>query len=121
MKLGESVPSAPIASDGLVFVGNAGGDFKGGKGHVYALEGKTGKIVWEFFLAPKVEGDVVRGPLGKSPLDTSTWNNAPGIPISGAGSWTSYTLDIKNGLLYVPGGNPAPDFASGARGGDQSL
>jgi PQQ-dependent dehydrogenase (methanol/ethanol family) len=116
-KHGESVPSAPIAWDGLVYVGNAGGDFKGGKGHVFALEGKTGKIVWEFFLAPKVEGDVVRGPLGKTPLDTSTWNNAPGIPISGAGTWTSYTLDIKNGLLYVPGGNPAPDFASGARGG----
>ena len=32
---GESVPSAPIAWDGLVFVGNAGGDFKGGKGHMY--------------------------------------------------------------------------------------
>jgi alcohol dehydrogenase (cytochrome c) len=117
-KHGESVPSAPIAWDGLVFVGNAGGDFKGGKGHVYALEAKTGKIVWEFFLAPKVEGDVVRGPPGKSPLDMSTWNNAPGIPISGAGTWTSYTLDIKNGLLYVPGGNPAPDFASGAREGE---
>src|SRR5436190_9431686 len=116
-KRGESVPSAPIAWDGFVYVGNAGGDFKGGKGKVYALEGKTGKIVWQFFLAPKVEGDVVRGPLGKSPLDGSTWNNAQGIPISGAGAWTSYTLDIKNGLLYVPGGNPAPDFASGAREG----
>jgi alcohol dehydrogenase (cytochrome c) len=55
--------------------------------------------------------------MGKSPLDASTWNNAPGIPISGGGAWTSYTLDIKNGLLYVPGGNPAPDFASGAREG----
>ncbi len=116
-KHGESVPSAPIAWDGLVYVGNAGGDFKGGKGHVFALDGKTGKIVWEFFLVPKVEGDTVRGPLGKSPLDASTWNNAPGVPISGAGTWTSYTLDIKNGLLYVPGGNPAPDFASGAREG----
>ena len=120
-KRGESVPSAPIAWDGLVYVGNAGGDYKGGKGKVYALEGKTGKIVWQFFLVPKVEGDVVRGPLGKSPLDASTWNNAPGIPISGGGTWTSYTLDIKNGLLYVPGGNPAPDFASGAREGDESL
>ena len=85
---------------------------------MYALEGKTGKIVWEFFLVPKDEGEVVRGPLGKSPLDSKTWNNAPGIPISGGGAWTSYTLDIKNGLLYVPGGNPAPDFASGAREGE---
>jgi len=116
-KHGESVPSAPIAWDGLVYVGNAGGDFKGGKGHVFALEGKTGKILWEFFLAPKVEGDTVRGPLGKTPLDAATWHTAPGIPISGAGMWTSLTLDIKNGLLYVPGGNPAPDFASGAREG----
>ena len=51
-KHGESVPSAPIAWDGLVYVGNAGGDYKGGKGHMFALEGKTGKIVWEFFLTP---------------------------------------------------------------------
>src|SRR5208282_439245 len=117
-KHGESVPSAPIASDGLVFVGNAGGDFKGGKGHMFALEAKTGKIVWEFFLVPKVEGDTVRGPLGASPLDASTWKNGPGIPISGGGTWTSYTLDTKNGLLYVPGGNPAPDFAIGVREGE---
>ncbi|MGC1387493.1 MAG: PQQ-binding-like beta-propeller repeat protein [Steroidobacteraceae bacterium] len=114
---GESVPSAPIAWDGLVYVGNAGGDYKGGKGHMYALDGKTGKIVWEFFLAPQVPGDEVLGPLSKTPLDLSTWNMAPGLPVSGAGIWTSYTLDIKNGLLYVPGGNPAPDFASGAREG----
>ena len=117
-KHGESVPSAPIASDGLVFVGNAGGDFKGGKGHMFALEAKTGKIVWEFFLVPKVEGDTVRGPLGATPLDASTWKNAPGIPISGGGTWTSYTLDPKTGQLYVPGGNPAPDFAIGVREGD---
>src|SRR4030095_454221 len=86
VKHGESVPSAPIASDGLVFVCSAGGDYKGGKGHVYALDGKTGKIAWEFFLVPKVEGDVARGPQGKSPLDAKTWNDAPGIPISGGGA-----------------------------------
>ena len=114
-------PSAPIAWDGLVFVGNAGGDYKGGKGHMYALDAKTGKIVWEFFLVPKAEGDTVRGPLGATPLDMATWKNAPGIPISGGGTWTSYTLDPKTGQLYVPGGNPAPDFAIGAREGEQSL
>jgi PQQ-dependent dehydrogenase (methanol/ethanol family) len=117
-KLGESVPSAPIAWDGLVFVGNAGGDYKGGKGRMYALDAKTGKIVWEFFLVPRTEGEVTRGPQGASPLNTSTWKNAPGIPISGGGSWTSYTLDTKTGQLYVPGGNPAPDFAIAAREGE---
>jgi alcohol dehydrogenase (cytochrome c) len=117
-KHGESVPSAPIAWNGLVFVGNAGGDFKGGKGHMFALEPKTGKIVWEFFLAPKGEGEEARGPLRASPLDASTWKNASGIPISGGGTWTSYTLDPKSEQLYIPGGNPAPDFASGVREGE---
>ncbi|QIG47218.1 PQQ-binding-like beta-propeller repeat protein [Nordella sp. HKS 07] len=120
-KLNEVVSSAPIAWDGLVFVGNAGGDFKGAKGRMYALDAKTGKIVWEFFLVPKTEGDTVRGPQGKSPLDTATWKNATGIPISGGGTWTSYTLDTTTGLLYVPGGNPAPDFVVGAREGDNSF
>ena len=117
-KHGETVPASPIAWNGLVFVGNAGGDFKGGKGHMFALDAKTGKIVWEFFLVPKTEGDVVRGPLGATPLNTATWKNARGIPISGGGVWTSYTLDPKTGLLYVPGGNPAPDFVIGVREGE---
>ena len=118
VKNGESVPAAPIAHDGVVYIGNAGGDFKGGKGKMYALDAKTGKVLWQFFMVPKVEGDAVRGPLGKSPLDTATWKNAPGIPISGGGLWTSYTLDPKTGLLYLPGGNPAPDFAIGVREGE---
>jgi alcohol dehydrogenase (cytochrome c) len=117
-KLGESAPSAPIAWDGLVFIGNAGGDYKGGKGHMYALDAKTGKIIWQFFLAPRTEGEAIRGPLGATPLNMATWNNVPGIPVSGAGTWTSYTLDPTSGQLYVPGGNPAPDFALGAREGE---
>jgi len=118
LKKGEDVPAAPIAWEGLVFVGNAGGDFKGGKGHMYALDAKTGKIVWQFFLVPKTEGDTVRGPEGTSPLDNSTWKNAPGVPISGGGAWTSSTLDPATGLLYVPVGNPAPDYDNSVRQGD---
>jgi alcohol dehydrogenase (cytochrome c) len=115
---GESVPAAPIAWNGLVFIGNAGGDFKGGKGHMYALDAKTGGIVWEFFLVPRVDGDIVRGPVAASPLDASTWKNIPGAPISGGGAWTSTTLDPASGLLYVPVGNPAPDFDNSVRQGD---
>ena len=121
VKKGEVVPAAPIAWEGLVFIGNAGGDFKGGKGRMYALEAKTGKIVWEFFLVPKSEGDAVRGPQGTSPLDNSTWKNVPGAPISGGGTWTSATLDPATGLLYVPVGNPAPDFDIGVARGRESL
>src|SRR5215468_9339239 len=71
----EKVPAAPIAWEGLVFVGNAGGDFKGAKGRMYALDAKTGKIVWQFFLVPRTADDTARGPEGVSPLNASTWNN----------------------------------------------
>jgi alcohol dehydrogenase (cytochrome c) len=114
----EVVPAAPIAWEGLVFIGNAGGDQKGAKGRMYALDAKTGKIVWEFFLVPKSEGDTLRGPQGTSPLDTSTWKNIAGAPISGGGAWTSFTLDPAAGQLYVPVGNPAPDYDIGAREGE---
>ena len=117
-KKNEVVPAAPIAWEGLVFIGNAGGDQKGAKGRMYALDAKTGKIVWEFFLVPKTEGDTVRGPQGTSPLDTSTWKNIAGAPISGGGAWTSFTLDSAAGLLYVPVGNPAPDYDNSVRQGD---
>src|SRR3984957_1476348 len=100
VKKGEDVPAAPITWQGLGFIGNGGGGMKGGEGHMYALDAKTGKIVWEFYLVPQVDGDTIRGPLGATPLDASHWKSAPGIPISGGGTWTSYTLDPKTGQLY---------------------
>ncbi len=116
-KKGESAPAAPIAWNGLVFIGNAGGDVKGVKGRMYALDAQTGRIVWEFYLVPKSPGDVERGPQAANPSVASTWQNAPTTPITGGATWTSYTLDPATGLLYVPGGNPAPDFATGPRPG----
>jgi alcohol dehydrogenase (cytochrome c) len=117
-KRSESLPSAPIAWNGLVFIGVAGGDFKGVKGRMYALDATTGRIVWEFYLVPRQPGDRVRGPQGASPLDTSTWKNGPDMPISGGGAWTSFTLDPATGELFVPVGNPSPDFAIGPRDGE---
>jgi alcohol dehydrogenase (cytochrome c) len=64
---------------------------------MYALEAKSGKIVWEFFLVPMVEGDTVRGPLGTTPLDALKWKNAPGIPISAGGRlpWISIRFSCR--------------------------
>ncbi len=114
---GESIPAAPIAWNGMVFIGNAGGDRKGVKGRIYALDAKTGAILWEFYLVPKGPGDVARGPAAPSPLDASTWLNTSGTPITGGATWTSYTVNPSSGELYVPAGNSAPDFAPGLRKG----
>src|ERR1700675_3682536 len=117
---GESVPAAPIAWEGLVFIGNAGGDNKGVKGRMYALDAKDGHIVWEFYLVPKGPDDAARGPAAPDPksLNAATWKEAKGFPVTGGATWTSYSLDPKTGLLYIPSGNPAPDFLKEARQGE---
>ena len=106
-KKGESVPMAPIASNGLVFVGNAGGDNFGVIGRIYALDAASGRVVWQFNTVPD------SGPA------LATWPKAsPKNPPSGGATWTSYALDESNGVLYVPAGNPAPDFAHALRPGE---
>jgi alcohol dehydrogenase (cytochrome c) len=116
---GELVDAAPIAWQGLVFVGIALGDQKGFKGKMYALAADTGRVVWETYLVAKAKGDPNRGPAGTMPDSAvTTWRNAPDVPISGGGTWTSYTLDPAAGRLYVPVGNPAPDFVLSLREGN---
>lgn len=102
---GVSIPMAPIASNGLVYVGNAGGDQTAVTGHVYALDARDGRVVWKFDVVP------ASGPA------RATWVN-PRLPVSGGAFWTSFTLDAPNGILYVPAGNPAPDFDAELRKGD---
>jgi alcohol dehydrogenase (cytochrome c) len=116
-KGGETINAAPVAWNGLVFIGNAGGDNKGVKGRMYALDAKTGKIVWEFYLVPKGPEDLARGPQVPMSLSDATWENKAGTPITGGATWTSYTLDPETEELYVPSGNPGPDFAVGPRKG----
>ena len=105
---GVQVPMAPIAWHGLVFIGNAGGDRVGVIGHVYALDAASGRVAWKFDVVP------VAGPA------RSTWGRgaASAYPISGGAFLTSFTLDESNGVLYVSAGNPAPDFDSAVRDGE---
>jgi len=102
---GITYPMAPIAADGLVFIGNAGGDNAGVTGHVFALDARDGRLVWRFDVVPE------SGPI------RDTWENTR-IPLSGAAFWTSFTYDVAAHVLYVPAGNPAPDFDITLRKGD---
>jgi alcohol dehydrogenase (cytochrome c) len=105
---GVSVPMAPVAWHGLVYIGNAGGDRVGVIGHVYALDARDGHVVWKFDVVPAT------GPA------RTTWGKgaASEYPISGGAFWTSFTLDEASGALYVAAGNPAPDFDSAVRDGE---
>ena len=103
---GVTVPMAPIAANSMVFVGHAGGDQAGVTGHVYALDARDGRVVWRFDVVPD------SGPA------RATWQLPAGFPVSGGAFWTSFTFDQPAGLLYVPAGNPAPDFDIEIRKGD---
>lgn len=45
---GVSIPMASLAWNGMVFVGNAGGDNSGITGHIYALDVNDGHVIWKF-------------------------------------------------------------------------
>lgn len=102
---GEFFSSAPIAWDGLVFIGAAGSDW-GIRGFMLALDASTGKERWRFHTVP----------MGKEP-GAQTWKNPKTALHGGGGLWTTYTLDTQRGELFLPVANPAPDYAPDTRPG----
>ena len=99
----ENISASPIAWNGMVFIGTAGADL-GAICHVAALDAQTGKVLWSFALVPT-----------GAAANSESWPKD--AHISGGSTWTSFTLDDNSGTLYVPAGNPAPDFAGDYRPG----
>jgi alcohol dehydrogenase (cytochrome c) len=103
---GETFPAAPVAWQGRVYIGNAGGDDYGVTGRMMAFDARTGSRVWSFELVPRA------GPAALTwPAETNR------VPRGGGATWTSYTIDTAAGALYVPTGNAAPDFLAELRPG----
>jgi len=102
---GEYYTAVPVAWNGLVLIGNSGSDM-GGIGHIRAFEASTGKQVWNFDTVPSTgEG-------------ADTWPNDPDKHRAGGGVYSSFALDPEAGIVYVPVGNPGPDFVKEYRPGD---
>lgn len=101
---GEYLAGAPIAWNGIVIIGIAGGDF-GARGRILAYEAETGREIWRF--------DTV--PTGKE-FGAETWT-AQAAKTGGGATWSSFAIDPKSAELFVPVGNPSPDFTPDARPG----
>ena len=97
--------SAPIAWKGIVFIGAAGSDW-GVRGYVLALDAKTGREKWRFYTIP----------MGNEP-GADSWKDPQSAARGGGGMWTTYTLDSATGELFVPVGNPTPDYTPDRRPG----
>lgn len=97
---GETFPAAPVAWNGRVYIGNAGGDYFGVTGRMMAFDAATGGRLWSANLVPTA------GPANQ------TWPPGTAVhPKAGGTTWTSYAIDTRRSLLYVPTGNAAPDFS----------
>jgi alcohol dehydrogenase (cytochrome c) len=103
--IGEGVGAAPVVWNGLVFIGKAGGDW-GIRGAVMALRIEDGSLAWQFDVTP----------TGKQ-IGAETWQKAESTLHAGGPVWVSFALDRATNTLFVPVGNPGPDFNKAVRPG----
>jgi len=103
-KTGYNIPSFPIVWKDYVIVGSAGGgDVPNGvgtvRGNITALNGTSGKIIWNLHTT------------------TGEWVNPHSAPAynSGANDWSGGSLDPETGIVYIPLGSPSPNFNASTR------
>jgi alcohol dehydrogenase (cytochrome c) len=101
----EFVPSVPIAWNGLVITGTSGSDL-GIKGRIMAFDAATGREVWRFTTIPT-----------GTEIGADSWTSRRTAETGGAGTWSTFALDVVAGEVFVPTGNPAPSFAPEYRPG----
>ena len=102
---GQYLSMPPLIFGDLVIVGPSGADF-GAKNWVGAFKLATGEKVWKFNLIPDP---------GEPGADT--WESVELLKHGGGSLWTPLSLDAKAGIVYLPVGNPAPDFYGELRPG----
>ena len=103
---GQYLSMPPLMFEDMVIFGPAGADW-GPKNWVGAFRIASGEPVWRFNLIPDV------GEPG-----SETWINGASIEHGGGSLWTPLSFDAVAGTLYLPVGNPAPDFYGALRPGE---
>lgn len=100
---GYSCSGAPLPVKDKIIVGVAS---SGKTCFIAALSAETGNEVWRVWSVPK------SGQPG-----SDTWGKFP-LAEGGGPTWTTGTYDPELNSLYMPTGNPWPDFYGGDRPGD---
>jgi len=105
-KAGYFISMPPLVNDDLIYIGPAGSE-RAGSGWIGAFRLSDGESVWKFNIIP-ADGEP----------GADTWGPDPETRKHAGGAlWNSLSYDAEKGVLYVPGGNPAPDFYDDARPG----
>jgi quinohemoprotein ethanol dehydrogenase len=116
-----SITGAPRVYDGVVVIGNGGGDF-GARGYMSAYDAETGAFAWRFFIVP---GDPAKMPEGAAsdsimPMAAKTWKGEWWKQGGGGNDWDTIVYDPKLQLVYFGTGNgsPHPSAFRSPGGGD---
>jgi quinohemoprotein ethanol dehydrogenase len=96
---------APLAYNGKVVIGNAGGEF-GVRGYVTAYDAETGKQIWRFYTVPGNPAEGFEQPVLKEAA--ATWTGKWWIAGGGGTVWDGMLYDSKLNLLYFGTGNGSP-------------
>jgi alcohol dehydrogenase (cytochrome c) len=95
----------PLIVGDLIIYGPAGADW-GSKNWIGAFRLATGEPVWRFNLIPDANEP-----------GADSWTNPQAREHGGGSVWTPLSFDAEKGVLFVPVGNPAPDFYREVRPG----
>ena len=105
-KEGFFISMPPLVHGNLIYIGPAGSE-TAAHGWVSAFRIMDGAQVWRFNIVPD-DGEP----------GADTWGPDSSARQYGGGNlWTPMSFDEKKNLLYVPGGNPAPDIYDQGRPG----
>ena len=105
-KTNQYLSMPPLIWQDMVLYGPAGADY-GAKNWVGAFSLQTGEPLWRFNLIPDA---------GEPGADS--WKDPKARDNGGGSLWTPLALDTAKGIVYLPVGNPAPDFFNDVRPGD---
>jgi alcohol dehydrogenase (cytochrome c) len=94
-----------IVGDTIVY-GTAGADW-GGQGWIGGFRLSDGAEIWRYAALPAPD----------SP-DAKTWGSGEALTHGGGSFWTPVSVDRAKGIVFIPTGNPAPDFYGEVREGD---
>ena len=96
---------APRVFNGKVIIGNSGADF-GARGYVTAFDGKTGQLLWRFFIVP---GDPAKGFENDAmAMAAKTWSGEWWKYGGGGTPWNGITFDKELNRIYIGTGNGGP-------------
>ncbi len=105
-KTNQYLSMPPLIYRDMVLYGPAGADY-GSKNWIGAFKLDNGEPIWRFNLIPDADE-----------AGADSWKDPKARENGGGSLWTPLALDTAKGVLYVPVGNPAPDFFGDVRPGD---